>query len=127
MRERTHRIPPQQLERARALRQRSTLPETLLWSRLRDRRCQGLKFRRQVAIESFIADFYCAAAKLVVELDGDTHEHQRDYDAQRTLRLAELGLQVARYTNDDVLDDVDAVAAGIGQLALRRISELNAR
>ncbi len=121
MPEKKHRIQPMQLERARALRQQSTLPEKLLWSRLRNNRCHGLKFRRQVAIASYIADFYCPAANLIVELDGETHDNQREYDAQRTSKLTEMGLEVVRYTNDDVLDDVDAVAAGIAQISLRKL------
>lgn len=73
----------------------------------------GLKFRRQHPIEPFIVDFYCAEAKLVIELDGESHNGQQAYDAERSKLLAKLGLNVMRITNDDVLTNFDGVAEGI--------------
>ena len=109
------RIQPEHLEHARQLRRESTIPERLLWSRLRDRRLAGLKFRRQHQIAPFIVDFCCPAQMLVVELDGLSHVGRGAADDARTKRLAAKGYRVLRVTNDDVLSDVDAVAQYIGR------------
>ena len=76
--------------------------ETELWRLLRDRRLHGIKFRRQVLIGPYVADFYCAELKLVIEIDGDSHVAQEAYDAVRTAYLARQGIRVLRYTNLDV-------------------------
>ncbi|MEX2285858.1 MAG: DUF559 domain-containing protein [Planctomycetaceae bacterium] len=117
MEEKHHRIRPARLERAHELRLDSTFPERLLWSRLRSKRLAGFKFRRQHIIGPFVVDFYCADAKLVVELDGRSHDHRSKQDDQRTEYLHEQGLSVVRYFNDEVLDDVDAVAEDIARRA----------
>ncbi len=69
-------------ERARELRQDANLPERILWEQLRGRRFQGFKFRRQHPIGPYVVDFYCSAANLVLELDGETHRGKADYDAR---------------------------------------------
>jgi len=117
MREKRHRIPPKKTERAKQLRSDSTFPERLLWSRLRGKRLVGLKFRRQHAVGPYFVDFYCAVAQLVIELDGRTHDGRAAYDRQRTEFLEREGLRVVRYSNDDVLEDVDAVAEDIARHA----------
>ena len=99
------------------LRHDSTFPERLLWSRLRGGRLAGLKFRRQQPIAEYIVDFYCAAAAIVVEVDGLSHVGQADEDAQRSEHLKARGLRVLRYTNDHVIADVDAVAEDIARAA----------
>ncbi|MEM7682993.1 MAG: DUF559 domain-containing protein [Planctomycetota bacterium] len=99
----------QTLQRARTLRRRMTEPERRLWSRLRDRRCAGFKFRRQVPIGPYIADFICEAVKLVVEVDGLSHVGRQGADAARTQQIEEKGYAVLRVTNDDVLREIDAV------------------
>ncbi len=68
--EKRHRIKPRTLQRAKTLRKESTNPERLLWYRLRNKRLEGLKFRRQWAIEPYVVDFYCPLAKLVIESTG---------------------------------------------------------
>jgi very-short-patch-repair endonuclease len=104
--------------RARKLRKDSTYPERKLWHALRDRRLCGLKFRRQHAIGPYYADFYCHAAKLIVEVDGDSHDDTRfEYDMQRQRYFQDLGYRVFRVTNDDVLDDMEPVALGIARAA----------
>ncbi len=85
-------------EFAKALRKHQTQPEQALWERLRGSRFHGAKFRRQVPFDRFVVDFYCHAAKLVVELDGQQHEWFSDYDAGRTEILGRLGLRVVRFT-----------------------------
>lgn len=117
MKAKRHRLPPSQTKRVRALRRAASVPEQLLWSRLRAARLAGLKFRRQHAIGPFITDFCCPAARLVVELDGMTHVGRAAEDRQRTAYLESLGWRVARYTNDQVIVDVDAVAESIARLA----------
>jgi len=76
-----------------------------------------LKFRRQQAIGPFVVDFYCAAASLVVEIDGLTHVGRGAQDDHRTEYLQRRGLRVVRSTNDEVLGDVDAVAEDIARQA----------
>ena len=90
-------------EAARRLRRQMTPAETALWRELRGRRLAGLKFRRQHAIGPFIADFCCAACRLVVELDGAVHAQLRERDAARTQYLCEKGYRVLRFPNDAVL------------------------
>ena len=88
--------------RARRLRALQTDPEGLLWSELRDRRCNGHKFRRQVPLEGYVANFLCRSAKLIVELDGSQHIAS-EYDRRRDARLAAAGYRVLRFWNDEVL------------------------
>src|SRR5687767_3273723 len=83
--------------------------ERILWSCLRNRRLHGLKFRRQVPIGRFIADFYCAEHSLIVELDGSSHERQWIYDEERTQWLVRRGCRVVRVPNEDVYRAIDAV------------------
>ena len=98
-------------ERARDLRKHMTPAEVILWGRLRGRRFAGFKFRRQqpVCQAVAIADFYCASARLVVELDGETHAGREAHDAARQGRLEAAGLSVLRFLNSDVYDDLEVV------------------
>ena len=84
---------------ARALRQRQTPSEGRLWSRLRQRRFHGYKFRRQHAIGHFIVDFICLECKVIVELDGEMHALKTDSDYQRDRILEEEGYLVLRFRN----------------------------
>ena len=102
--------------RAVSLRQEMTPAEKLLWGRLRDRRLRGLKFRRQHPIGDFVVDFYCAAARLIVEVDGPVHVSQRERDAERQLRLEASGYRLFRCTNEDVEGNVDSVLEEIVQV-----------
>jgi very-short-patch-repair endonuclease len=88
--EKQHRIYPPLLARAREMRHPQTPAESRLWSRLRNAQLGGFKFRRQHPIDRFIADFYCAACRLVIEIDGDSHAAQAEYDVARTAWLNEL-------------------------------------
>ncbi|HYO24539.1 MAG TPA: endonuclease domain-containing protein [Lacipirellulaceae bacterium] len=107
------RVSPTTRDRAITLRHNSTAPERVLWTLLSGRKLEGLKFRRQHPIEPYIVDFYCAEERLVVELDGKSHNEREEYDKQRSELLAALGLTVFRVTNDDVLTNLDGVAAGV--------------
>jgi very-short-patch-repair endonuclease len=87
----------------------------LLWRLLRLSR-RELRFRKQHAIGPFVADFYCPAAKLVIEIDGATHNQRQDADGRRDAYMTSLGLQVVRISATDVLADPEAVANGIYRL-----------
>lgn len=95
--------------RARAMRREMTEPEKRLWLILRDRRFHGIKFSRQVAIGPYIADFAARSHKLVIEVDGDTHNDQ-SRDAHRTTWLQGRGYAVIRFRNADVMTNPDGVA-----------------
>ncbi len=97
-------IDPQKLERARALRKAPTPAAQQAWELLRGRKMLGLKFRREQVIEGFIADFYCPALGLVVEVDGSVHDdpEQAEYDIARSACFAAHGIRVARIRNEDV-------------------------
>ena len=91
-----------------------TAAELKLRDRLRGDQLLGLRFRRQHRIGCYIADFYCAAGKLVVEVDGDSHDERQAYDEERTNRMSQhKGLRVVRYTNDEVMKHLDAVLENI--------------
>lgn len=91
------------------MRQQPTQAEAQLWSRLRGRQLDGLKFRRLHIIAGYIADFYCPAIQLAVEVDGPHHQHQRKQDELRTQVLAQCGVRVVRVSADAVMDDLDEV------------------
>ncbi len=111
--EKRNRIPPEIRQRARKLRKSSTPAEEKLWQALRNRNLAGFKFRRQHPIGPYIADFYCAEVRLIVELDGGGHLDQMEYDQNRTDWLEEQGYRVIRFWNDDVLNYLDDVAKEI--------------
>ncbi|MCA9056140.1 MAG: endonuclease domain-containing protein [Planctomycetaceae bacterium] len=104
-----HRRTNRQLHFARQLRREMTVPEQRLWRALRDRRLAGLEFRRQVPVVSFIADFACVGARLIVEIDGDSHADRAAADQLRTARLSAAGWKIIRVANDDVLENLEGV------------------
>jgi very-short-patch-repair endonuclease len=103
--------------RAKALRANLTEPERRLWYRLRANRI-GVKFQRQVVLAPYIADFASRSERLVIELDGDTHGDRAAYDAARTRSLEQRGYRVVRFTNSDVMRNLDGVLEDI-MLALK--------
>jgi very-short-patch-repair endonuclease len=100
-------------KRAKELRQEMTPAETVLWEKLRDRRLGGYKFRRQKAIGPFIADFYCAERRLVVEIDGDIHDLKADQDMARTEQFTDYGYRVIRFRNEQVTRQIESVLTAI--------------
>jgi very-short-patch-repair endonuclease len=96
-------------ERARELRRRMTPAEKRLWDGLREHRLGGYHFRRQQVIGGYIVDFYCAAARLVVEVDGPIHDRQTEYDAERERVLAAYGVTTLHVTNEQVTGDLRSV------------------
>lgn len=103
------------LERARDLRMHSTDAEHKLWSVLRGGQLDGLKFRRQHPVPPYTVDFFCASAKLVIELDGS--QHSEESDATRTRFLQSRGLVVLRFWNNQVLTEIEAVVEAIFEAA----------
>lgn len=93
------RVTSAKVQRARELRQNMTPEETAVWQAVRRNQLGGLHFRRQQVIEGFIADFYCHAAGLVVEIDGEIHQTQTQYDVARDRALKARGLRVLRLPN----------------------------
>ena len=102
-------------DRLRDARKAPTEPEHRLWQILRNRQLSGLKFRRQVWLGPYIVDFLCAQIALVVEIDGDTHAapDAQAYDKRRTTLLEAEGYRICRFGNDDVMTNIDGVAAAI--------------
>ncbi|MBS0482460.1 MAG: DUF559 domain-containing protein [Proteobacteria bacterium] len=94
---------------ARANRKQMSEPATRMWLQLRAGRFEGIKFRREKVIGNYIADFVANKPKLVIEIDGDTHDADDDRDRIRTRCLEEQGYRVQRYTNVDVMQNIDGV------------------
>ncbi|MFL6196560.1 MAG: endonuclease domain-containing protein [Thermoanaerobaculia bacterium] len=97
--------------RARSLRAELTPAEREMWGVLRDRRLSGIKFRRQSPLSIYIADFYCAELKLVVELDGEVHADpkQAAWDQNRDVYLRSIGCTILRFSNDELFHQREAV------------------
>jgi very-short-patch-repair endonuclease len=89
--ETSHRVNPEIRDRVRQMRRPLTPAEMKLWAHLRNRQLGGLKFRRQHPIGRFIADFYCAQHRLFIEIDGESHGEQAEYDAARSVWLSAHG------------------------------------
>lgn len=108
---------------SRTLRTNLTDAEQVLWQHIRRKQIQGVQFYRQKPLLAFIVDFYCPAAKLVIELDGSQHyeEEHQNRDQARDGTLAELGLQVLRFDNRQVLLEMDAVLAVIDATVKQRV------
>lgn len=103
------RINPHTAAHARKLRELQTPAEQKLWSVLCNRQVDGLKFRRQHPMGKFIVDFYCGSNRLVIEVDGGGHLDQEEYDAERTAWLEGQGYRVIRFTNLEILKDLNSV------------------
>ncbi len=99
------------LEKRRLLKFNQTEAESLLWSKLRNRQFHNLKFRRQFGIGEYVADFYCPEIKLVIELDGSQHytDEGLAYDKIRTEFMECMNIRVARFSNLEVLRNIDGV------------------
>lgn len=110
--------------RARSLRQKMSLPEVLLWTQLRGS-STGLSFRKQHRIEPHIVDFYCAPAKLAIEIDGISHSmgDQPEYDLKRDEDLRRKGVETLRIAASDVLASPTDVAEAISAICRERIGK----
>ena len=101
---------------ARELRNNQTAAEKYLWQHLRKRQLSNYKFRRQHVFKNFIVDFVCLEAKLIIEIDGNNHKNQVEYDAMRTEFLVSLGYRVLRFTNYGVLNYIQKTLNDISAL-----------
>lgn len=121
-----HRFNPIILQRAREMRHPQTSAEATIWRYLRNRNLE-FKIRRQHPIERFIVDFYCAEAKLVIEIDDDSHAEleQAEYDKARTKWLEERGCKVIRITNEDVHRHLEDALKEIHSACQERTAALN--
>jgi very-short-patch-repair endonuclease len=96
-------------ERAKKLRHEMTPAEQILWKELRTNKLNSLHFRRQQIIDGYIADFYCHQHSLIVEVDGDVHESQKEYDADRDAYLIARGFHIIQFTNDEINENLKEV------------------
>jgi very-short-patch-repair endonuclease len=113
-------INPELLEHAREMRKNETPAEDFMWNLLRNRRFLGYKFRRQHPVaQKFILDFFCDELRLGLELDGDYHnsQDQKEYDEGRSYELAELGIKIIRFSNQEVLWETEKVLETIRDFA----------
>lgn len=100
------------------LRKEMPLAEKLLWQKLKGKQAGGYKFRRQYGIGLFVVDFYCVPFKLAIELDGESHyvdENTRKKDAVRQLYIERFGIRFLRFTNTEVVTNMDGVLQIIGR------------
>ncbi len=103
--------------RRKDLRKKSTKAEKILWEYLRNRKLAGFKFKRQYSVDAFIIDFYCPKVKLGVELDGEVHftDEAKEYDENRSGFLSDFGIELIRFNNDEVVNNVEMVLNKIKQ------------
>jgi len=106
---------------ARQMRKEPTAAEAKLWQRLRKEQIRDVKFRRQFAIDRFITDFCSPSIRLIIEVDGPTHQYTQEEDVIRQVFLESLGFEVIRFTNLDVLNDLLATLDVIDGVVLRRL------
>jgi len=113
-------IPPLKTRR-KELRNNPTPAEAVLWKHLQRRQILGKKFRRQFSISRYIVDFFCVDCGIAIELDGASHfqELRADYESARTAYLTQLGIEVIRFENRDVHENLEAVLQTI-QDAIRK-------
>jgi very-short-patch-repair endonuclease len=99
--------------RTRSLRQNMTEAERRIWQILRMRQSNGYKFRRQVPIGRYIADFVCREARLIIEIDGGQHDHSSAGEAERSAFLQSEGYRILRFWNNEVLENLEGVHVAI--------------
>lgn len=99
------------IKKRQYLRKNMTKAEIVLWSKLKGKQLNGLKFRRQCGINNYVVDFYCPELKLAIEIDGDVHAYNSRivYDKKRQKEIEALGIKVLRYTNNDVTQNIEGV------------------
>ena len=115
--------PERTIRRARRLRKTPTRAEDFLWSLVRDRNVDGLRFRRQVPIGQYIVDFACLSARLIIEADRGVHALRTFDDARRDAWLTSQGFRVVRFPNNELLGKPNNVLAAIRLAAVQPPSE----
>jgi very-short-patch-repair endonuclease len=106
---RSQKINSEKLKLAKWMRRHMTFAERCFWNAVKNDRFMNLHFRRQQVIHGFIADFYCEELNLVVEIDGGIHEQQKEYDRERQKIISDYGFIVIRFSNDEVIRNLDQV------------------
>jgi len=111
---------------AKELRKLETVAEKLLWSQLNRNQLLGLQFRRQHPINRFIADFFCPKIKLVIEVDGSIHDipEYQAHDIGRSEVLNDFGITVIRFTNEQILNEIDSTIKQIEITEKKLLSEI---
>jgi len=112
-------------ELSRNLRKNSTLAESVLWKYLQNKKAFGFRFHRQKVIGNYIVDFYCPGLKLVIEIDGSSHDNKYEHDKKRDEYLHSLGLTVLHIDNFDVLHCIDKGLFAIDTYMRYKINELH--
>ena len=115
------RATPEIINNTRMLRENMTVSEKLLWERLKAKQLCGLRFRRQHPIFIFIADFYCHEARLVVEIDGEIHDQQVEYDDGRSAEMEKFFIKIIRFTNYEVENKIEEVIEKITNTVNQRL------
>jgi len=107
------------VSRAKELRKETTEAEKVFWGKiLKDKRLIDLKFTRQKPIDHFIVDFYCASLHLIVEIDGEIHNYQKARDKERdNLLKQKFGLKIIRYTNAEILNNINKVVEDLVRIS----------
>lgn len=107
------------LQFKRALRRNQTPAESKLWQALRNRKLNGMKWRRQANIDKFIADFLCVEHRVIIELDGGIHDNQHEYDRLRTEVIGDHDYKVIRFKNEEIISGLSEVLQRILALTSR--------
>jgi very-short-patch-repair endonuclease len=116
------RSPKYVIELAREMRVNLTIPEKILWEKLKTKKIDGHRFRIQHPIYRYILDFYCHEKKLAIEIDGDVHKFRKDYDEYRDEYLKSAGISTIRFKNEDVTNNIDYVLSEIRNYLAQLIS-----
>ena len=106
------------LERAKELRKKMTLSEKHLWKYIRNKKLNNIKFDRQVVVDNFIIDFYSRDIKLAIEIDGCSHNDKQEYDEERQAILESKGIRFIRFSNNEVLFNLEFVLTSISEAIL---------
>lgn len=102
--------------RAKSLRNQASPAERRLWKHLSNRQIAGYKFSRQMPVGPYFADFLCRELKLIIEIDGYSHDTQQGYDLARTKDMEDHGYRVARFSNQDVMTNVEGIVREIERI-----------
>ena len=105
---------------AKQLRKAMTPAEWQLWTTLCAKQCSDYKFRRQVPIGRYVGDFVCFSARIVIEIDGESHDQTEAYDLKRTQWFESQGYEVLRFQNHDVTNNIEGVWQVIAETCIRR-------
>ena len=110
---------------SRVLRNNATLSEVVLWKYLQKKQALGFRFRRQIVIGKYIVDFYCPKLRLVIEIDGSSHDNKIEYDTKREQYLQSIGLTILHLDNSDVLHNIDSGLFAIETFIKHQMTKLN--